>query len=74
MRLPVLSGKDVIKALGKVGFEVLRQRGSHVSLHKKTPKGILLTVVPMKSEIKRGTLLSILRQAEMSREEFLKLL
>jgi predicted RNA binding protein YcfA (HicA-like mRNA interferase family) len=74
MKLPVISGDDVIKALKKAGFEVVRQRGSHVSLHKKTQEGTLLTVVPRKPEIKRGTLLSILRQARMSREEFLKLL
>ena len=74
MKLPIVSGDDVIKALKKAGFEVVRQRGSHVSLHKKTPEGILLTVVPRKPEIKRGTLLSILRQAGMSREKFLKLL
>ncbi len=74
MKLPIVSGDDVIKALKKAGFEVVRQRGSHVSLHKKTPQGILLTVVPRKPEIKRGTLLSILRQAGISREEFLKLL
>jgi len=74
MKLPSVSGDDVIKALKKAGFEVVRQRGSHVSLHKKTPEGVLLTVVPRKPEIKRGTLLSILRQAGISREEFLKLL
>jgi len=74
MKLPIVSGDDVIKALKKAGFEVVRQRGSHVSLHKKTPQGSLLTVVPRKPEIKRGTLLSILRQAGISREEFLKLL
>jgi len=43
MKLPVVSSDDVIKALKKAGFEVVRQRGSHVSLHKKTPEGILLT-------------------------------
>ena len=46
MKLPSVSGDDVIKALKRAGFEVVRQRGSHVSLHKKTPEGILLTVVP----------------------------
>jgi predicted RNA binding protein YcfA (HicA-like mRNA interferase family) len=74
MKLPIVSGDDVIKALKKAGFEVVRQRGSHVSLHKRTPHGVLLTVVPRKPEIKRGTLSSILRQAGISREEFLKLL
>lgn len=74
MKIPIISGDDVIKALKKVGFEVVRQRGSHVSLHKRTPGGTLLTVVPRKPEIKRGTLLSILRQARVSKEEFLQLL
>lgn len=74
MKFPVVSGDEVIKVLKKAGFEVVRQRGSHVSLHKRTPDGIILTVVPRKPEIKRGTLLSILRQAKISREEFLKLL
>jgi len=74
MKLPVLSGDEVIKALRKAGFEITRQKGSHVSLHKKTPEGILLVVVPRKPEIKRGTLSSILKQAGLSREEFLKLL
>lgn len=54
MKLPIVSGDDVIKVLKKAEFEVVRQRGSHVSLHKKTPTGILLTVVPRKPEIKRG--------------------
>jgi len=48
MKLPVVSGDDVIRSLKKAGFEVVRQRGSHVSLHKRTPEGILLTVVPRK--------------------------
>lgn len=74
MKLPVLSGDDVIKALRKAGFEITRQRGSHVSLHKKTPEGIFLVVVPRKHEIKRGTLLNILRQARIGRDEFFKLL
>lgn len=74
MRLPVVSGDDVIKALRKAGFEITRQRGSHVSLHKKTSEGIFLVVVPRKPEIKRGTLLSILKQARMSRKELLELL
>lgn len=74
MRLPVVSGDDVIKALRKAGFEITRQKGSHVSLHKKAPEGIFLVVVPRKPEIKRGTLLSILKQARMSRKELLELL
>lgn len=74
MKLPVLSAKEIIKALEKEGFRVYRQKGSHISLYKKSDDKTLLVVVPDKSEVKRGTLLSILRQAGMSREEFLQLL
>ena len=51
MKLPVVSGSDVIKMLEKGGFLVVRQRGSHVSLHKKANDKTLLVVVPMKKEI-----------------------
>ncbi|MBI2664335.1 type II toxin-antitoxin system HicA family toxin [Candidatus Woesearchaeota archaeon] len=53
---------------------LIRQRGSHVSLHKKSGDKTLLAVVPLKKEIKKGTLLSILKQAGLSRNEFLELL
>lgn len=71
MKLPVVSGSDVIKMLEKEGFLVVRQRGSHVSLHKKVNDKTLLVVVPMKKEIKKGTLLSVIKQAGMTREEFI---
>ena len=72
MKLPVVSGSDVIKMLEKEGFLVVRQRGSHVSLHKKTDNKTVLVVVPIKEEVKKGTLLSIIKQAGMAREEFIK--
>lgn len=72
MKLPILSGEAVIKLLRKEGFSITRQKGSHVSLHKKFQDGsIHLVVVPMKREIKKGTLLSVIKQAGMSREEFI---
>ena len=73
MKLPVISGEQVIKLLQKEGFSITRQRGSHLSMHKQLADGsIVLVVVPRKKEIKKGTLLSIIRQSSMSREEFLK--
>ena len=71
MKLPVVSGNDVLKLLQKEGFIVVRQRGSHVSLHKKIDNKTMLVVVPMKNEIKKGTLLSIISQAGMTRDEFI---
>ncbi len=74
MKLPLISSDVMIKILvNKKGFSITRQKGSHISLHKKTDEGTLLVVVPQKREIKRGTLLSILRQAKMKRDEFLEL-
>lgn len=63
--LPVLSGKQLVKALEKLGFEQLRQRGSHVVLRR----GSRGTVVPLHKELKAGTLAGILRQANVTREE-----
>ena len=71
MKLPVVSGSDVLKLLQKEGFVAVRQKGSHVSLHKKIDNKTMLVVVPMKREIKKGTLLSIISQAGMTREEFI---
>lgn len=74
MKLPVLSGRDVIKILKKVGFEEKRQKGSHIILVKESKDGRKGVVVPNHKEIDKGTLLEIIRQAGLKREEFLKLL
>ena len=72
-KLPRLSGKEVIKILSKIGFQSIRQRGSHVFMMKETENGKTTTVVPLHKEIDRGTLLEIIRQCGMKREEFLKI-
>jgi len=69
-RLPVVSGQDLIAALEKLGFERVRQRGSHVVL-KRQGHG---TVVPLHREIKTGTLAGILRQAGVSVENLIEAL
>lgn len=74
MKLPVVSGGEVIKALKKLGFAVTRQKGSHVSMHKSNPDGTILVVVPVKESIKKGTLINILKQARLEREEFIQAL
>ncbi|HKM49759.1 MAG TPA: type II toxin-antitoxin system HicA family toxin [Candidatus Bathyarchaeia archaeon] len=68
-RLPVLSWRDVLKALQKSGFTPVRQRGSHILLSNN---GNLVTV-PRHDEIKPGTLLNIIDQAKLSKEKFLEL-
>jgi len=65
--LPVVSGAEVVKALGNLGFVRASQRGSHVKLRHADGR---VAIVPLHKELARGTLRSILRQAGMSPEEF----
>ena len=68
-KLPVLSAKDAIKILRKFGFQVYRQTGSHIHLWNEERK--LLVTVPNHSELAKGTLISIMKQAKIKREVFL---
>jgi predicted RNA binding protein YcfA (HicA-like mRNA interferase family) len=71
-KLPVISGKECIKALGKVGFYLKRQEGSHMIMRRDNP--FAQVVVPNHKELDRGTLRAIIKQAGLSVEEFVKLL
>lgn len=71
-KLPVISGADCVKALGKLGFEVYRQRGSHIVLVRKSPP--TQTTVPNHKELDRGTLRAIIRHTGLTVEEFIALL
>ena len=66
-KLPRVSGATVVRALERLGFEKLRQSGSHVIMRRGS-KGC---VVPMHSEVKAGTLAGVLRQADVSTDEFI---
>ncbi|PKP86118.1 MAG: hypothetical protein CVT78_14390 [Alphaproteobacteria bacterium HGW-Alphaproteobacteria-17] len=66
-KLPVLSGRDVVAALERLGFIKMRQRGSHVILQRD---GVGV-VVPLHRELKTGTLAGIVRQAGLSQDDFL---
>lgn len=66
-KLPVVSGRDCRKALGRLGFAEARQRGSHLVMRR----GDSGCVVPLHGEIKTGTLAGILKQAGVSVEEFI---
>ena len=70
----MVSGKNVIKALSKAGFREARQKGSHIILVKDSDKGKKAVVVPNHKEVDKGTLLEIIRQAGLTRDEFLKLI
>jgi predicted RNA binding protein YcfA (HicA-like mRNA interferase family) len=72
-RLPILSGRKVIRALEQIGFEVIRQKGSHVRL--KHEDGRVVTVpVHAGQDISRGLLRKILRDAELTPQKLKDLL
>jgi predicted RNA binding protein YcfA (HicA-like mRNA interferase family) len=62
----------VVRALNRLGFRVVRQRGSHVVLRKDTKTGAIGCVVPVHRELALGTLRSVLKQAGISIEKLLK--
>ena len=71
MKLPVVSGSDVIKILVREGYVIQSRKGSHVTLKNSEEPNQRVTV-PLHDALKRGTLLNILGQAGISREDLLK--
>ncbi|MDP2674295.1 MAG: type II toxin-antitoxin system HicA family toxin [Dehalococcoidia bacterium] len=70
----LLSAREVLRALGRAGFEVVSQRGSHIKLKKPVEGVELVVILPSHRELAEGTLVSVLRQARLSREELERLL
>jgi len=68
------SGHEVVRALEQMGFQQVRQRGSHVVMKKLTSSGTVGCVVPMHHDLAIGTLLGILKQARVDPDEFMRLL
>ena len=75
-KLPVVSSKQVVRILQNLGFEYApkRGKGSHLAFIKKDKDKTRLVIVPDRREIPRGTLLSIMEQAGLTKEEFVKML
>lgn len=71
-KLPRISSKAAIRALERLGFEQIRQTGSHVVMKKVGDRETIGCVIPIHRELKVGTLTSILRQAGVSVEEFIE--
>jgi len=72
--LPAISGRRLLRALQRAGFVVLRQKGSHVSLERRTADGYWRTIVPMHREIRPGTLSDILNQSGITKDQLRELL
>ena len=73
-KVPVLSYIEVVHALQRDGWIVVRQRGSHVRLQKRLDAEVLKLIVPAHRPIKRSTLAHILKQARLSVERLAELL
>lgn len=73
-KVPSLSYIEIIRALQRDGWTVVRQRGSHIRLQKRMGDELLKLTVPAHKPIKRSTLAHILKQARLTVDEFLELL
>ena len=75
-KLPILSSKDVIRILERLGFEPApkRGKGSHSAYVKKTEERTYLVIIPHQHGIPRGTLYSIIEQAGLTKKEFIEIL
>ncbi len=71
-KLPRISSKEAIRGLENLGFEQVRQTGSHVVMKKNTADGEIGCVVPVHRELKVGTLSGILKQAQVTPEELME--
>ena len=70
-RRPVVSGRQVVDALKRAGFEVVRIRGSHCKLRHPNGK---IAIVPLHDELAVGTLMSVLKQADITMDQLRELL
>ncbi|MFY1644868.1 type II toxin-antitoxin system HicA family toxin [Methanoculleus bourgensis] len=71
-KLPIISGREAVKAFSKVGWRVARQTGSHVIMLNHSSPALLS--IPDHAELKRGTLRNLITDASMTVDEFLALI
>jgi predicted RNA binding protein YcfA (HicA-like mRNA interferase family) len=71
--VPLISTREAVKAFEKIGYEVNHQTGSHIILRRREPPHMHLSV-PNRRELPRGTLRTLIRDAGLTVEEFIKLL
>jgi predicted RNA binding protein YcfA (HicA-like mRNA interferase family) len=73
-KLPSVRPKDVVRALEKLGFEAWRQKRSYLTLYRATDRRALTIPMHFAKDIPKGTLRTIIREAGLSVQEFVKLL
>jgi predicted RNA binding protein YcfA (HicA-like mRNA interferase family) len=64
----------MVKVLAKMGFTIVGRKGSHVRMKTQRGKEVLIVIVPMHRELAKGTLRSVLRQANLTVEDLNRLL
>lgn len=72
-RLPPLTGREVLHVLQRAGYELIHVRGSHHYLRKPGVSGLVVVPVHGGGALPSGTFRSILRQARLTRDEFIAL-
>ncbi|MBI4266848.1 MAG: type II toxin-antitoxin system HicA family toxin [Chloroflexi bacterium] len=72
--VPILSYREIVRALPRDGWVIIRQRGSHIRLQRHSGERTLKLTVPAHNPVKRSTLSHLLKQGEIEVERFLKLL
>ncbi len=70
-RLPILSGREMVRILSTIGYKEVRRQSSHIRLSHSSKKSI---TIPDYKDIGRGLLRKILRDAEITPQEFEELL
>jgi predicted RNA binding protein YcfA (HicA-like mRNA interferase family) len=73
-KVPSLSYVEIVRALQRDGWTVVRQRGSHIRLQKRSGGELLKITVPAHRPVKRSTLAHLLKQARLDVDQFLQLL
>ena len=69
---PLLSGKEIVKAFIRIGYHQVSQRGSHIKICNDTKE--ITLIIPDHKEVDRWTLKGILKDADISVEEFIKII
>lgn len=72
-KLPNITGSELITALQKIGFEIVRQKGSHIRLKHEDNRVVTIPIHARKT-IGKGLLLKILRDADLTKDELISLL
>ena len=62
LRLPLVSGRQLVRLLQHLEYELVRQRGSHIRMRRATPVGAHSITIPAHKEVARGTLNDILNE------------